>query len=113
MGDMWIRDIEVTTLIAITSVLVVLPIQLLLCFKVKPVFLRLLPSILLTGTTILLFAMMAASRDWDAIGYAVLGVFSGVLLIFSGIGWGIWGLVALIRKKKQGVVQNNTSITDK
>lgn len=101
MGDMWIRDIEVTTLIAITSVLVVLPIQLLLCFKVKPIFLRLLPSILLTGTTILLFAMMAASRDWDAIGYAVLGVFSGVLLIFSGIGWGIWGLVALIRKRNK------------
>ena len=101
MGDMWIRDVEVTTLIAITSVLVVLPIQLLLCFKVKPIFLRLLPSILLTGTTILLFAMMAASRDWDAIGYAVLGVFSGVLLIFSGIGWGIWGLVALIRKRNK------------
>ena len=100
MGDMWIRDIEITTLIAFTSVLVVLPIQLLLCFKVKPVFLRLLPSILLTGTTILLFAMMAASRDWDAIGYAVLGVFSGVLLIFSGIGWGIWAIVRCIRKKK-------------
>jgi len=100
MGDMWIRDIEVTTLIAITSVLVVLPIQLLLCFKVKPVFLRLLPSILLTGTTILLFAMMAASRDWDAIGYAVLGVLSGVLLIFSGIGWGIWAIVRCIKKKK-------------
>lgn len=97
---MWIRDIEVTTLIAIASVLVVLPIQLLLCFKVKPVFLRLLPSILLTGTTILLFAMMAASRDWDAIGYAVLGVFSGVLLIFSGIGWGIWAIVRCIKKKK-------------
>ena len=101
MGDMWIRDIEITSLIAISSVFVVLPIQLLLCFKVKPVFLRLLPSILLTGTTILLFAMMATSRDWDAIGYAVLGVFSGVLLIFSGIGWGIWGLVALIRKRNK------------
>ena len=100
MGDMWIRDVEVTTLIAITSVLVVLPIQLLLCFKVKPIFLRLLPSILLTGTTILLFAMMATSRDWDAIGYAVLGVFSGVLLIFSGIGWGIWAIVRCIKKKK-------------
>ena len=100
MGDMWIRDIEVTTLIAITSVLVVLPIQLLLCFKVKPVFLRLLPSILLTGTTILLFAMMTTSRDWDAIGYAVLGVFSGVLLIFSGIGWGIWAIARCIRRKK-------------
>lgn len=100
MGDMWIRDIEITTLIAITSVLVVLPIQLLLCFKVKPVFLRLLPSILLTATTILLFTMMATSRDWDAIGYAVLGVFSGVLLIFSGIGWGIWVIARCIRKKK-------------
>ena len=100
MGDMWIRDIEITTLIAITSVLVVLPIQLLLCFKVKPVFLRLLPSILLTATTILLFTMMATSRDWDAIGYAVLGVFSSVLLIFSGIGWGIWAIVRCIRKKK-------------
>ena len=100
MGDMWIRDVEITSLIAISSVFVVLPIQLLLCFKVKPVFLRLLPSILLTGTTILLFAMMAASRDWDAIGYAVLGVFSGVLLIFSGIGWGIWAIVRCIKKKK-------------
>ena len=100
MGDMWIRDIEITSLIAISSVLVVLPIQLLLCFKVKPVFLRLLPSILLTATTVFLFAMMAASRDWDAIGYAVLGVFSGELLIFSGIGWGIWAIVRCIRKKK-------------
>lgn len=100
MGDVWIRDIEITTLIAITSVLVVLPIQLLLCFKVKHVLSRLLPSILLTATTIFLFTMMATSKDWDAIGYAILGVFSGVLLIFSGIGWGIWALVAFIRKKK-------------
>ena len=97
---MWIRDIEITSLIAISSVLVVLPIQLLLCFKVKPVFLRLLPSILLTATTILLFTMMTTSRDWDALGYAVLGVLSGVLLIFSGIGWGIWAIVRCIRKKK-------------
>ena len=100
MGDIWIRDIEITSLIAISSVFVVLPIQLLLCFKVKPVFLRLLPSILLTATTILLFTMMTTSRDWDALGYAVLGVLSGVLLIFSGIGWGIWAIVRCIRKKK-------------
>jgi len=97
---MWIRDIEITSLIAISSVLVVLPIQLLLCFKVKSVFLRLLPSILLTVTTIFLFTMMTTSRDWDALGYAVLGVLSGVLLIFSGIGWGIWAIVRCIRKKK-------------
>ena len=100
MGDMWIRDVEITSLIAISSVLVVLPIQLLLCFKVKPVFLRLLPTILLTATTVFLFAMMTTSRDWDAIGYAVLGALSGVMLIFSGIGWGIWVIVRCIKKKK-------------
>ena len=97
---MWIRDVEITSLIAISSVLVVLPIQLLLCFKVKPVFLRLLPTILLTATTVFLFAMMTTSRDWDAIGYAVLGALSGVMLIFSGIGWGIWVIVRCIKKRR-------------
>lgn len=103
MGDVWIRDIEITTLIAISAVLIVLPIQLLLCFKVKKRLLRLLPSIVLTGTTIFLFVMMRTAKDWDAIGYAILGVFSGVLLVFSGLAWGIWAIVAAIKKKKGGL----------
>ena len=100
MGDIWIRDIEITTLIAVASVFVVLPVQLLLCFKAKSVFLRLLPAILLTATTVFLFVMMTAAKDWDALGYAILGAFSGVLLLFSGIGWGIWATVKWPRSKK-------------
>ena len=113
MGDVWIRDIEITTLMAISAVFVVLPIQLLLCFKEKRVFLRLLPSIILTTTTILLFSMMRAATDWDAIGYAILAVFSGVLLIFSGVGWALWLITVFVRKKKHGVGQNNASAVDK
>lgn len=100
MGDVWIRDIEITTLIAISSVLIVLPIQLLLCFKVKKLVLRLLPSLVLTATTVFLFIRMRMATDWDAIGYAILGVFSGVLLVFSGIAWGVWAIIKLVKKKK-------------
>ena len=100
MGDVWIRDIEITTLIAVSSILMVLPIQLLLCFKAKKLFFRLLPSFVLTATTIFLFILMRITTDWDAIGYAILFVFSGVLLMFSGIAWGVWAIVKLIKKRK-------------
>ena len=100
MGDVWIGDIEITTLIAVCSVLIVLPIQLLLCFMVKKLFLRLLPSLILTATSVFFFIMMRLATDWDAVGYAILGVFSGVLLLFSGIAWGIWAIINLIKKKK-------------
>ena len=99
MGDIWIRDIEITTLIVVSSVFIVLPIQLLLCFKVKKILLRLLPSFVLTATTVFLFAMMYSAKDWNAIGYAILGVFSGFLLVFSGLAWGIWAISKLIKKK--------------
>lgn len=103
MGDVWIGNIEFTTFIAICSVLIILPMQLLLCIKIKNIFIRLLPSILLAVTTIFLFCMMYSAKDWDAIGYAILGVFSGVLLIVSGISWCIWAVVRAINKRKKEV----------
>lgn len=103
MGDVWIGNIEFTTFIAICSAFIVLPVQLLLCFKVKNTFIRLLPSILLTITTIILFCLMCSAEEWDAIGYALLGVFSGAMLIVAGIAWGIWAIVRIIRKRKAKV----------
>ena len=100
MGDVWIGDTEIITLIAISSILMLFPIQLLLCFKVKKLFLKLLPSFVFAISTIFLFIMMRTTTDWDAIGYAILFVFSGVLLIFSGIAWGIWSIVKIIKKRK-------------
>ena len=101
MGDIWIRDTEITTLIVLCSVLIVLPIQLLLCFKVKKLFLRLLPSLIFAATTVFLFTMMRLATDWDALGYAIVGIFSGALLIFSGIAWGIWAIAKCMKRKKQ------------
>ena len=100
MGDGWIRDIEITTLIAVSSVLIVLPLQLLLCFKAQKLFIRLLPSIVLTATTVLLFILMRSVRDWSAIIFVIAFVFSGTLLVFSGIAWGAWAIVKLIKRKQ-------------
>ena len=100
MGDIWIRDMEITTLIAISAVLIVMPVQLLLCFKAKRIFFRLLPSVILAAAAAVFFCMMRAATDWDAIGYAILGVFAGVLLLASGLAWGLWALLRNIRKKK-------------
>ena len=99
-----LKDIEISTVIAICSVLVVLPIQLLLCFKVKRISLKLVPLIILTLTTVFLFIMMRMAKDWDAIGYAILFVFSGVLALSSLLGWVIWGIVKLIKKIRRKAV---------
>ena len=44
--------------------------------------------------------MIRVTTDWDAFGYAILFVFSVVLLIFSGIAWGVWAIIKLIKKRK-------------
>ena len=101
MFDVWIGDVELTTLTIIVAVAAILPIQLLLCFKVKNLLLRLLPSMLFAIVTIFFFAMIFSSQDWDAIGYAILAMLAGILLFMSGVAWGIWGIVVCVRKNKK------------
>lgn len=100
MFDVWIGDVELTTLTIIVAVAAILPIQLLLCFKVKNLLLRLLPSMLFAVVTISFFAMIFSSQDWDSIGYAILAMLAGILLLMSGVAWGIWGIVVCIRRNK-------------
>ena len=101
MFDVWIGDVELTTLVIIIAVVAILPIQLLLCFKVKNLLLRLLPSMLFAIVTISFFAMIFSSQDWDSIGYAILAMLAGILLFMSGVAWGIWGIVVCVRKNKK------------
>ena len=49
MFDIWIGDIELTTLVLIVSVIVILPLQVLLCFKARSLFVRLVPVIFFPG----------------------------------------------------------------
>ena len=103
MFDIWIGEVDSTTLFIIAAVLFVFPVQLLLCFKAKKILVKLLPPIFLTVAAIIFFAMAFVAQDWDAIGYFIFSALSGALLIVCGIAWGVWAIVMGIRKKKGGV----------
>jgi len=100
MFDVWTGDIELTTATLIFSIVVLLPIQLLLCFKVKSRAIRLLPVILLSIPTIIFTVMSVAITGWDGLGYIFLAIFTGFMLLMCGVGWGIWAISKLIKKKK-------------
>ena len=100
MFDVWMGDIELTTAVLIFSIVVLLPIQLLLCFKVKSRVIRLLPVILLSIPTIIFTVMSVAITGWDGLGYIFLAIFTGFMLLMCGVGWGIWAISKLIKKKK-------------
>lgn len=89
---------EVVLILTFVSVLIV---QLLLCFKVKSLVVRLIPCVGLFALTAFFFVMIFLSFGWDSVGYVILTLYSGIALIISGIGWGIW-LIAHILKKRRG-----------
>ena len=100
MFDVWMGDIELTTAVLIFSVVVLFPIQLLLCFKVKSKAFRLLPVILLSIPTIIFTVMSVVITGWDGLGYIFLAIFTGFMLLMCGVGWGIWAISKLIKNKK-------------
>lgn len=99
MFDIWIGDIELTTLVLIVSIVVLLPLQLLLCFKVKKLMFRLLPIIILSILTIAFMVMNFLIPGWDGLGYLFLAIFSGFMIFMCGVGWGIWAISAKAKKR--------------
>ncbi len=98
MFDLWLGDIELTTLSLIFSVLL-LPLQLLLCFKCKHKLLRLLPVMLLVLPTVCFLILSATVKGWESLGYLLLAVLTGLMLLVCGLGWGIYGIARWIKRK--------------
>ena len=100
MFDLWIGNIELTTPVLIFSIIVLLPIQLLLCFKVKNKAIRLLPIILLSIPTLIFVIMTTTTQGWDSLGYVFLAIFTGFMMLICGLAWGIWAIIKHKQKKK-------------
>ena len=101
MFDVWMGDVEITTFTLIFSIVVLLPVQLLLCFKVKSKVIRLLPVVIFFILTIISIVMSVttAGSGWDGLGYIFLVIFTGFMMLMCGVGWGIWAISKLIKKK--------------
>lgn len=103
MFDVWMGNIELTTFVLILSIVVLLPIQLLLCFKVKNRIIRLVPVIVLFILTIIFIVTSVTVTGWDGLGYIFLAIFTGFMLLMCGIGWGIWAIIQFTKRKRAKV----------
>ena len=99
MFDIWWGEIELTTLVLILSVAVLLPVQLLLCFKGKSRMVRLLPMILFSALTLGFVILALINPGWDGLGYTIFAIFTAFLLFVCGVGWGIWAIINHRKKK--------------
>lgn len=99
MFDVWMGNIELTTAVLILSTVILFPVQLLLCFKVKSKVIRLLPVILLSVLTLIFIGMAITIPGWDGLGYVFLAIFTGFMMFMCGIAWSIWAIAKFIKKK--------------
>ena len=92
MLDFGFFEIKTEYFVLILSVLT-LSLQLLLCFKAKKLFPRLLPLILFAILTAVFFVLIFLSSGWESVGFLLLAICAAILLLVCGIGWGIWGII--------------------
>ena len=90
--DKWYLEIDFPTIVVFVSVIATLILQLLLCFKVKKILIKLLPIALLIITTIVFSICSASINGWDGLGYLFFAMLSVGLIFVCGIGWGIWAI---------------------
>ncbi len=100
MFDIWLGDVEITGVIINISVVILLPVQLLLCFKVKSLAVRLTPVIVLSGSLALFIFLWLSTPDWGGLSYAFFAVFVGFMIFMCGIGWAVWAVAHCLKRKR-------------
>jgi len=99
MNNFEIFEISSEVFLLVLSI-IILSIQILLCFKLKNNFIKLIPIILLLLLTVVFSVLIFVSDGWDTVGFIFLTIFSLSLLVVCGIGWLIWFIYNKCSKKK-------------
>ena len=89
----WSLESDFPTIVVFASAIATLIVQLLLCFKAKNIFAKLLPLALLIVSTVVFSICSAAANGWDGLGYLFFALLSFGLIVVCGIAWGIWAIV--------------------
>ena len=90
---------EIVEFVVIEAV-IALTVQLILCFKGRKWWIRVIPVALCVIDAVVCFVMTYFTDGWDAIGYAFLMIFSVGLLAVCGIGWGIWAIARRLQSMR-------------
>lgn len=87
--DLKILEIDSDIFLLIISTIVLI-IQLLLCFKIKNKFIKLIPVILFLILTIIFSIFIFVLDGWDSVGSLLLAIGSLFLLFVCSVSWIIW-----------------------
>ncbi len=93
MFDQPILQIDMPAVTAFASTIIALLLQLWLCFKVKKIWIKILPVALLSVSTIGFYICCQAVGGWDGMVYFYFSFLSFILIFVCGIGWGVWAIV--------------------
>ena len=92
-------EIETDIFVYIVATIVLL-VQLLLCFKVKNKFIRLIPVYLFSLLTAT-FGILAIFFDgWDRVGFLALAACAAFFLLVCAAAWAVWRVVNRRRESK-------------
>ena len=99
MFDIHADGLDLGSVLLIITLILLLA-QIILCFKVKRLIIRLAPAAILAAITTLLLIATLTSFGWNSLGYLILTLWAAVLLAACGLGWAIWGISRLIKHIK-------------
>ena len=103
MLDIWYGDIPFANCVIIFSLIVILPIQILICFKAKSIFVRFIPIIVLTAAVLIWIILSLAVAGWEGSLYLFVAIYLLFMIFVCGIGWGVWALIKYKGAKKKWI----------
>ena len=102
MIDWIFTAFDTFTLKTLIALILTLLLQLLLCFREKKIWIKLLPVVILTAAIILFNACFSRIDNIITVVFLYFACQAFLLLLGCGLGWIIWGIVRNRRKKAPG-----------
>ena len=93
MLDVWLGEFNLAALLLVFSLVVLLPLQLLLCFKAASLPVRLAPVLVLAAAAAVFGAASLFLIGWEGLLAVFLALYALCMLPFCALGWGIWALL--------------------
>ena len=79
---------------------VVLGWQLAFCLLFRRVWLRLIPAAAIALATAVFFGLALSAEGWDALGYAILLILGLIMLGLCLVGWLLFAVVCIVKKRR-------------
>ena len=88
------------SIIYIIAPILIFIIQFTFCFKIKSLFIRLVPTIIPLIASVAFAILMPLSMGWDVLGYLLLAILAICSSFGAGAAWLIWWFSRLFQAKK-------------